>query len=155
MSTVGQESLLCWTVHPARERPWIACGASAAILAFGWIVWTVQGDWLWGAGAVLVLVSVLSAFFLPSRFTISSDGVFAEFPLRARRLAWIDIGGVVIGARGALLRPRPGAARSRREIVVTFSRDAAAATTQREALERFLPGVSDASQRVRGKSRAA
>lgn len=155
MSMVGQEPLLCWTVHPARERPWVACGATMAVLAFGWMVWAVQGDWLWGAGAVLVLVSVLSAFFLPSRFTISAAGVLAEFPLRARRLAWSEVGGRVIGPRGALLSPLPGAAGKRREIVVTFSRDAVAAATQREALERCIPAAPGSLESARDQPHAA
>ncbi|MDA0803767.1 MAG: hypothetical protein O2819_08470 [Planctomycetota bacterium] len=130
---------LIWTVHPARDRPVATVIACAVVGAMAALVTTLQQDWIWGAGAALVLFIVLSPFFLPTRYTADDWGMTAEFPLRRVKLAWVDVKRSIVGARGALLastiRPR---LLGRGELVVSFSADATRAREQRARVERML-----------------
>ena len=137
---------MTWTVHPARDRPVTTVITCAVVGAMSALIATLQADWIWGAGAAVVLFIVLSPFFLPTRYTADETGMTAEFPLRRVRVPWVDVKRSIVGARGALLastiRPR---LLGRGELVVSFSADAARAREQREAVERLLESARTAA----------
>ncbi len=137
---------LIWTVHPARDRPVATVITCAVVGAIAALIASLQQDWIWGAGAAVVLFIVLSPFFLPTRYTLGDECMTAEFPLRRVRMSWVDVKRSVVGARGALLastiRPR---LRGRGELVVTFSADATRAREQRERVEHMLASARAAT----------
>ena len=84
------EDRLAWTAHPARERPVAAVAVAGAILALALLSGLVIGP-VGGVVAAVVLAASLHRFFLPSRFSIDTEGVTAENRFSRRRIAWEEV----------------------------------------------------------------
>lgn len=136
-----------WMVLPLRQRPGMAVAAFGIVLAVGVLVAIIAGDWIWGALAVVFLMSTLSRFYLSSRITLSRAGVCAEFPLRTRRASWDEIEWVRHDDRAALFRLRKRARFRGAEFTILFGDSGAEAI---QGLNLFAP---DGVVQERGRSK--
>jgi hypothetical protein len=99
------ELLASWTAHPARRRPRdvtlvvavVAMTAYAVLAAF-------QSALLAGLSAIILLVAV-APFLLPTRYTITSDGIAAARALGRRERRFADLRRVDVGEAAALVSP--------------------------------------------------
>ena len=82
---------MTWIAYPAVERPWAALGAFGVVLAVASSIYLSFDSVSWSLISVVVLVFSLNRFFLPSRFSISSKGISARYPLRHQHYAWNKI----------------------------------------------------------------
>jgi len=97
---------IVWTVSPARQRPALALVAVSILASFGLLVGILAGDWIWGAVASVILFATVSRFFLPTRISLTTEGIRAEFPLLTRRVGWDQIEWIRHDRVGALVRLR-------------------------------------------------
>lgn len=132
------ESQFSWTAHPAFERPRHAVAASVVILAIAVAIWLSFESLAWGGLALIVLLLALNRFFLPSRFTITSEGITATYPLLRKRAQWRYLRRFVCDDHGGYLstRSQPSRMDAYRGMHLLFGRDA----TQRDAIIKRIRG---------------
>ncbi len=96
---------LAWRVHPAADR------LGLGIVVFGLIVAlsVLVGFWMegiyWSFFAFAVLFLSLEAFFLPSRFELTADGVTVHKPFSNMTRPWDHFRRVVFDPVGVTLSP--------------------------------------------------
>lgn len=83
---MGDIDLLVWTDWPARRRPARAIAAATLILASVFVFMTV--NFVYGVVAAFVLMTVSAEILLPTRFSLSADGVEAFNIFRHARRPW-------------------------------------------------------------------
>lgn len=88
-----------------RRRTLLVAGA---IVVFSTLVGVVAGDWIWGAGAAVVLALCLLDAFVPLRYATDEKYLLVHGALRSRRVAWADVVRVGFEADGAYLSTRGG-----------------------------------------------
>lgn len=108
MDSLRGPGALRWSCHGARERPWAALCAVAAIGAMAALVWVAAGDWMWGALAAIGLSASIIRFLLPTHCTVDASGVAVQHPLGTRSAAWAEITRVEWHAWGAAITTRSG-----------------------------------------------
>ena len=111
-----------WTVRPLDDRPVAGVVALVVIIGFGVFVSLLAGDWIWGVLAVVALFATVTRFYLPSRITISDQGILAEFPLVSRRVAWNEVAWIRHDQQSALVRTTRKRFRGR-EFTILFGRE--------------------------------
>jgi hypothetical protein len=111
-----------WQAHPARERVGQALAVVFLISALGFLSALLMGSPWWGILAAGLMVLGLNRFFFPSRFRIDEEGITAEFPMRSRRFAWVELQRFAHGPRGGYLssRSRPSRLEGRRGLHILF-----------------------------------
>lgn len=132
----GLADEVVWVTSPARRQPGLAIVVLLVLIAIGVLVALIAGDWIWGALGVVFLFATLSRFYLPSRLSISTRGIRAEFPLRTRRADWNQIKWICHDDRGALVRLRSRSLLRSSEFTMLFSDHPHEAI---DALKRFAP----------------
>jgi hypothetical protein len=83
--------LLEWTVHLARLNPGKTIRASIALFAASILVGVVWGGIVSGAVAFALLFLSASEYFLPVRFSLSSEGISARGIATCRRILWQNV----------------------------------------------------------------
>ena len=96
--------------------------ALVVIIGVGVFVSLLAGDWIWGVLAVVVLFATVTRFYLPSRITISEEGILAEFPLVSRRVTWNEVTWIRHDQQSALVRTTRKRFRGR-EFTILFGRE--------------------------------
>ncbi len=76
------------------------------VVALSVLVAQVAQDWIWGAGAALVLTLVLIDAVVPPRYIADAGGLTIHGALRSRRVLWSDVLRVDFQADGAYLTTR-------------------------------------------------
>ncbi len=97
--------IISWTVHPLVEWPRRSLGLAllfAAIL--GIVYFTLPGP-LYLIVSVGVLFGSMGRFFLPTRYTLSAEGICVRFAGVARRFPWTNFRRVEAGPHGVFLSP--------------------------------------------------
>ncbi len=96
---------VAWRVHPAAER----LGVGVLVLGLVLVLSFLAGIWMegpyWGAFAFVVLFLSLEAFFLPSRYALSPEGVEVAKPFSKAQRPWTHFRRVVFDAGGITLSP--------------------------------------------------
>jgi len=92
---------LCWTAHPARERPGVAVVVVAVIAFLSAAIGGFAGHAWVGVVAAVVLCASLHRFFFASRHGIDSSGVRSSTLVGSRSLRWSEIRRIDLGSRGA------------------------------------------------------
>lgn len=95
-----------WSAHPAAQRPGQAALALTVILAIATVVCWSAASIAWGALALIVLLIALNRFFLPSRFTITEQGITAAYPLMRKNAQWRYIRRFALDDHGGYLSTR-------------------------------------------------
>lgn len=111
--------LFSWRAWPAVERPQRAVFAglivSAAGLGSGSFAMssggTITEGVVWGCGAVVLLMLSLANFFFRSRYEIDAEGIWARYPLRRKRLRWVEVRRFAHDVEGGFLSTRARASR--------------------------------------------
>jgi len=98
------EEALIWTVHPARERPLHAVLAGAFVLALSLGI-ALSYHVGFGALSLVFLLVSLREFFLPTRCTLSNEGVELRRMGLGRKRAWSEFRRFQAGPRAVLLSP--------------------------------------------------
>jgi len=114
--------LLRWTAHPARRRPRdVALTVAVVATTAGVVLMTFESAWLALVSAVVLLASV-SSFLLPTRYTLTDDGIEATRALGTRRRRFADIRRLDVGRDAALASPlaRPSFLDRRRGVWIWF-----------------------------------
>jgi hypothetical protein len=97
-----------WKVHPARDRPkGLAAVCLTSILigissyfAFGGLVYSI----IW----ILLFLSSLSDFILPTSYRISGDGIYVRRPISDGFMPWDKVRRCVVSKDGLRLFPGDG-----------------------------------------------
>jgi len=114
--------LLSWTAHPARRRPRdVALVVAVVATTAGVVMLTFDSAWLALLAAAILLLSV-SAFLLPTRYTLTDEGIEAARALVVRRRRFADLRRLDVGRDAALASPlaRPSFLDRRRGIWIWF-----------------------------------
>ena len=98
------DEALSWTVHPARERPVLALLAGGFVLALSLGI-AISYHAGFGALSLAFLLFSLREFFLPTRCTLSHEGVELRRLGVGRRRSWSDFRRFQAGPRAVLLSP--------------------------------------------------
>ena len=83
--------MLVWTDWPARRKPARALAAAALILSSVFVFTSV--DVIYGVVAAFVLLTVSAEVLLPTRFSVTADGVEAFNLFRHARRPWARFNG--------------------------------------------------------------
>jgi hypothetical protein len=112
--------LASWTAHPARRRPRelalvvavVSTTAAAILISF-------QSALLAALSAVILVVAV-APFLLPTRYTITDEGIAAERAFVRRERRFSELRRLEVGPRAALVSPfrRPHLLDRRRGLLV-------------------------------------
>lgn len=97
--------LATWTAHPAKRRPRdVALVVAVVCLSAGAVLASFESAFLAALAAVILLVSI-APFLLPTRYTVTDEGVEAvrAFGKRARRFS--ELRRVEVSGDLALLTP--------------------------------------------------
>jgi hypothetical protein len=99
-------SILCqWTAHPARRRPReLALVVGVVALTAAGVLATFDSGFLAILSVVILLLAV-APFLLPTRYTVTDDGIEAVRALGRRARAWKDLRRVEVGRDAALVSP--------------------------------------------------
>lgn len=82
--------------------------AALLIMALGFLVGAVAGDWIWGSIAMVVLFAATIRFWMRSSFAIDGTRIRAAFPLGMAEATWTDVKSARLAPRGMLLSMRAG-----------------------------------------------
>lgn len=82
--------------------------AAAVIVALGFLIGAVAGDWVWGSISMVVVFMATIRFWMRSAFTIDATHVRGIFPLGSSDIRWTDVQSARIAPRGMLLTMRAG-----------------------------------------------
>lgn len=94
-----------WQAHPARSRPRDAVLVVAVLLlSTGAVLASLESFFLAALAAVFLLVSV-ATFLLPTRYTLTDEGVIERRFGRRRERRWRDLRRVQVGSGAALVSP--------------------------------------------------
>lgn len=85
-------------------------GAIAAILimALGFAIGAVAGDWIWGSISMVILFAATVRFWMRSTYMVDEMRVRAVFPLGTADVRWSDVQSARLAPRGMLLSMRAG-----------------------------------------------
>lgn len=94
-----------WTVHPLQRGGYRrTIFVLALILIPIGVVWVFE-HFAWAVFATLFLLGTLSAYWLPSRFTLDDEGVEVQRWFWKRRLLWRDLKRVERDPNGLFVSP--------------------------------------------------
>ncbi len=97
--------LLRWTAHPARRRPRdVALVVAVVATTAGVVMLTFDSAWLALLAAAMLCASV-SSFLLPTRYTVTDEGIEAARALVTRRRRFADLRRLEVGRDAALASP--------------------------------------------------
>ena len=116
------EVLLTWTAHPARRRPRDVALVVAVIATTMAAVLISFEDALLAVLAGVLLVVAVAPFLLPSRYTVTSEGVEVARGFRTRSRRFADLRRLEIGETAALVSPlaRPSWLDRQRGLLILF-----------------------------------
>ena len=95
-----------WRAHPATQNPTRMLMAIVIILAIALLIYVTSEIFLWSVFAVIILTMALQRFFFPSRFSIDSAGITAQYLLGKKRFDWQFIRRFNYDANGGYLSTR-------------------------------------------------
>jgi hypothetical protein len=99
--------LLRWTAHPARRRPReVALVVAVVATTCGVVLLTFESALLALLAAVVLCASV-APFLLPTRYTLTDEGIEAARALMTRRRRFADLRRLEVGRDAALASPLP------------------------------------------------
>jgi hypothetical protein len=97
---------LSWTVHPAAQDPARAAVLALVVAVAAALAWVVTRNAAVTAAGLALLLSSLSAFFLPRHYVLDEAGAAERGPLRPeRRLSWDAVRSVTRERHGVHLSP--------------------------------------------------
>jgi hypothetical protein len=97
---------LSWTVHPAAQDPARAAVLALIVAVAAALAWVVTRNAAVTAAGLALLLSSLSAFFLPRHYVLDEAGAAERGPLRPeRRLSWDAVRSVTRERHGVHLSP--------------------------------------------------
>jgi hypothetical protein len=100
-----------WTAWPAVERPARTLVLLLFIAALAVLSGMIGGDVLWSVTAVVLLLSVLNRWFLPTGYRVDGERLEASYPLRRRLVRWSEARRLVVDPAGGWLSTRRGGSR--------------------------------------------
>ncbi|MBU3728937.1 MAG: hypothetical protein FGM37_06775 [Phycisphaerales bacterium] len=100
--------MITWSVHPMRQFPARAVIAATLVMALGFAIGAVAGDWIWGSMAMVILFAATVRFWMRSTYMVDDMRVRAVFPLGTADVRWSDVQSVRLAPRGMLLSMRAG-----------------------------------------------
>ena len=105
-SAPASAARLSWTVHPAAQDPARAAVLALVVAVAAALAWSVTRSAAVTAAGVALLLSSLSAFFLPRHYVLDEAGAAERGPLRPeRRLSWDAVRSVTRERHGVHLSP--------------------------------------------------
>ena len=104
-----RSGVITWSVHPLRQFPVRAALAALMIMALGFAIGAVAGDWVWGSISMVILFAATIRFWMRSTYLVDGTRVRAVFPLGAADARWSDVQSARLAPRGMLLTMRAGA----------------------------------------------
>ncbi len=117
--------MLKWSTHPVKKRATI----SALVVLFLLVVWLVvyftTTSLLLTGLAVVIMLSSLSSFFLPTRYELNQDEVRIYYLMGKREREWSAFRSFYVDKNGVLLSPflKPSRLENFRGIYVRFDRN--------------------------------
>jgi hypothetical protein len=111
-----------WTIHPVRDS-WKTTSIAVSVIALAAISVFLLSNSLFLSGAsLLILVSSLSSFFLPTEYQLGPDSISVKGPFSRKLRSWGDFRKYYPGSKGVLLSPFPHPSRldSFRGVYVRF-----------------------------------
>jgi len=96
---------LRWTAHPAKRRPRDVALVAMVVLFSSYAVLLFTHSIFLSALAIVVLLISVSAFLLPTHYTLDDDGVHERRAGLTRSRAWGDLRRLQIGPGAALVSP--------------------------------------------------
>ena len=145
VSDPAPEQAFAWTVWPAKERPARTVALLAGIAVFGAMAAVALQDMALGGVAALALALSVQRYLLPTDHVLCSDGIAVHEPLRVRRVAWMDVEGVIWKPEQGFLRLASGAsgrsatrAGGMRGVIIMLGADPVAAEARRQAVDAFI-----------------
>ena len=100
--------VITWNVHPIRQFPVRGAIAAILIMALGFAIGAVAGDWIWGSISMVILFAATVRFWMRSTFVVDGVRVRAVFPLGNADVRWSDVQSARLAPRGMLLSMRAG-----------------------------------------------
>jgi hypothetical protein len=94
-----------WTAHPARRRPKELALAVAVIALTAAAILAGLGSAYLAALAVVVLVIAIAPFLLPTRYTITDEGIEARRALTRRSRRFVELRRLDVWRDAALASP--------------------------------------------------
>ncbi len=91
-----------------RQFPVRAAIAAILIMALGFAIGAVAGDWIWGSISMVILFAATVRFWMRSTFFVDGTRVRAVFPLGTADVTWSDVQSARLAPRGMLLSMRAG-----------------------------------------------
>lgn len=114
--------LASWTAHPAKRRPRdLALVIAVVLLTTGAVLASLESLLLTALAAV-ILVSAVSPFLFPTRYTLTDTGVSETRLWRHKARQWADLRRLQVGPGAALVSPfaRPSWLDRYRGVVLMF-----------------------------------
>lgn len=96
---------LTWVTHPMIEYPQKAAVFWAIFLLVLLAVWVYSHEWIFVILAGLILFGSLRGFVLPTRYTISEEGIEIHRTVYKVRKRWSDFRSHVVERNGVFLSP--------------------------------------------------
>ena len=91
-----------------RQFPARAVIAAILVMALGFSIGAVAGDWIWGSISMVILFAATVRFWMRSTYMVDEMRVRAVFPLGSADVRWSDVQSVRLAPRGMLLSMRAG-----------------------------------------------
>ena len=111
---VEKRPSICWKIHPMRENLTKALFFWAVVLLVIWAVhWNISlsinpvGSVVFTIVAAFLLLLSLTSFFLPTNYTIDTDGIRVQRWLYKRNFTWARIRSVMTEKNGVFISPFP------------------------------------------------
>ncbi len=101
----ADQDRLAWKVHPAAERPVVGAIVVVAVVVLSILTALWMDGPYWGVFAFVILFLSLEAFFLPSRFELSAEGVTVHKAFSNVTRPWDHFRRIVFDAVGVTLSP--------------------------------------------------
>ncbi len=104
--TEGGE-VLCWTSHPAREKPWGTVALVAMILLSSLSAALFMENLWWGVLGCGLLFLAMWNWFLPASYTLDERGAGKKSVFGVESKSWSQVKSVIADTNGVLLSPFP------------------------------------------------
>lgn len=144
-----EKNEIAWCFHPFRRDYRTSAGVVVFLVALCVLVYVVFGEVLLTVLTALIMLASLWEFFLPSRYSLTADGLTVRTVSGVTERSWSEFVGFRVGRAGILLRVRaPGALRfiGRGEVRVFFPEG------EEEQKQQVIELVKEKVEQARGEN---
>ena len=116
-------TILEWTTHPVKRKPWTAVAVTLFILAVSFVVLAATDSKWFGFIALVVLFASVAKFYLPTKFSLMDKGVVIKSTTQTVKKPWSMFRSYYVDKHGVLLSPftQPSRLENFRGIYLIFS----------------------------------